>query len=381
VIIGVDGTCLQGMRTGVGWYLTHLLEAMSNVLEEDRVYVWMNNPTDEEKARVSENRFVTVSATHYPWAALKLTWNTLGTPSMDSLIGRHAEVYFYPNYLPLPQKQGKKVLFVHDLTYITNPELASQEVVKSLGRSLEKSEEKADLILTCSDYNRQQMLKIFKNLPASKIRVIPHGLPDAFRKPVSTTVVRQVKEKYRLDSPYFLFVGTLEPRKNLLRLVHAFLLFKQKIKSDHQLVLAGPKGWIGDDFFEFILSPQVVDKVKWLDYVEAENLPALYTGAEAFLFPSLKEGFGLPLLEAMGCGTPVICSNVAAIPEVAGDGAWMVDPTNVGEWSKAMERAATEPAFTEVLKLRGKARAALFRMENTARQTLAALKMTVQTHG
>ena len=300
---------------------------------------------------------------------------------IDSLIGRQADVYFYPNYLPLPQKQGKKVLFIHDLTFITNPEMANQEVVKSLSGQLEKSEEKADLILTCSEYNRQQMLKLFKNMPSSKIRVIPHGLPDAFRKPASPSAVHRVKEKYSLEKPYFLFVGTLEPRKNLLRLVHAFLLFKQKIKTDHQLVLVGPKGWIGENFFEFILSPQVSDKVRWLDYVEAENLPGLYTGSEAFVFPSLKEGFGLPLLEAMGCGTAVICSNVAAIPEVAGDGAWMVDPTNVGEWSKALERIVTEPAFAEVLKFRGKARAALFRMENTAKQTLAALKMTVQSHG
>ena len=123
----------------------------------------MNNPTPEEKARVSENRFITVSATHYPWATLKLTWNTPAPPAMDNLIGRHAEVYFYPNYLPLPQKQGEKVLFIHYLTFITIPELANQEVVKSLGSSLEKSEEKADLILTCSEYNRQQMLKLFKN--------------------------------------------------------------------------------------------------------------------------------------------------------------------------------------------------------------------------
>lgn len=381
MIIGIDGTCLQGVRTGAGWYLTNLLEALSHVLEEDKVYVWMNNPTAEEKARVSENRFISVSATHYPLSALRLSWNTLGTPGMDHLIGRPADVYFYPNYLPCPQKQGKKVLFVHDLIYLTNPELASPGLAKNLGLNLEKQEEKADLILTCSEYNRQEMLKRFKNLPESKIRVIPHGVPETFRKPAGTDKVNAAREKFHLSWPYFLFVGKLEPRKNLLRLVHAFLVFKQQTKTEHILVLAGPKGWIGEDFMNFILSPQLADKVRWLEYVTEEHLPGLYTGADAFVFPSLMEGFGMSLLEAMGCGLPVLCSNAAAVPEVVGDGAWMLEPSNVEEWAKAMQRIAEEPAFGQLLREKARTRASLFRMENTAQQTLSAFKMIVQSHG
>jgi glycosyltransferase involved in cell wall biosynthesis len=380
VIIGIDGTCLQGVRSGVGWYLTHLLEALSHVLEEDKVYVWMNSPTAEERSRVSENRFVSVNATHYPWAALKLTWNTLGTPSVDSLLGRPADVYFYPNYLPLPQKQGKKVLFVHDLTYLTNPDMASQEAVKTLGANLEKQEEKADLILTCSEYNRQEMLKHFRHIPENKIRVVPHGLSDSFRKPAAPERVGAVREKYRLTKPYFLFVGTLEPRKNLLRLVHSFLLFKQRAQAPHELILAGSRGWIGEEFMHFILSPQLADKVRWVESISEEDMPALYTGAEAFVFPSLKEGFGIPLLEAMGCGVPVLCSNTAAIPEVVGDAAWMMDPSNVGDWSLAMQRVVSEPQFVQLLREKGRTRVSLFQMENTAKQTLTALKLTVQTH-
>lgn len=164
-------------------------------------------------------------------------------------------------------------------------------------------------------------------------------------------------------------------------MIHSFLLFKQQIRSEHQLILAGPKGWIGEDFFDFILSPQLAENVRWLDYVQGEDMPALYTGSDAFLFPSLKEGFGMPLLEAMSCGTPVICSNAAAIPEVVGDGGWLVDPSSVNAWTSAMARVVTEPAFADVLRTRGKARAHLFRVENTAKQTLAALKMAVQSHG
>lgn len=378
LIIGIDGTCLQGVRTGVGWYLTHLVEALSHVLEEDKIYVWMNNPTAEERARVGENRYVAVSATHYPWAALRLTWNTLGTPSIDGLLGRAADIYFYPNSLPVPQKQGKKAVFVHDLTFLTNPELVSPEAAKNLG-GLEREGMKADLILTGSDYNRHEILKHFKHWPESKIRVVPHGVPEAFHKPADAARVEAAREHYGLAHPYFLFVGRIEPRKNLLRLVHSFLLFKQKVAGSHQLVLAGPKGWIGEEFMQFIQSPQVSGKVRWLDYVKDEDLPGLYTGAEAFVFPSIKEGFGMPLLEAMGCGAPVLCSNASAIPEVVGDGAWMMGPTDVGEWCSAMERIATDPAFSQVLRDKGRSRAALFQMENTAKQTLTALKLAVQT--
>lgn len=204
VIIGVDGTCLQGTRTGTGWYLTRLLEALSHILEEDKIYVWMNNPTPEERARVSENRFVALNATHYPWAALKLTWNTLGTPSAESLIGRPADVYFYPNHYSLPQKQGKRVYFVHDLAYMAHPELSGSFVPKSLGARSEKLEEKANLVLTDSNYNRQEILGAYPRLPESRIRVIPHGLSDSFRNPVSREAVQALREKYKISRPLFL---------------------------------------------------------------------------------------------------------------------------------------------------------------------------------
>lgn len=381
MIIGVDGTCLLGTRSGAGWYLTRLLEAMSHILEEDRLYVWLNSPTPEERARVNENRFVSVSATHYPWAALRLTWNTLGTPAVDGLIGRPAELYFYPAGLPIPQKQGKKVLFLHELTCLAQPELAGPEELQTFLPDLQKQVEKVDLILTCSEYNRRELIKHFPTLTEAKVRVVPYGVPDEFLKPASAAHVQNARNHYGLNKPYFLFVGRLEPRKNLLRLVHSFLLFTQRVQSDHQLVLAGPRGWIGEDFMQFILAPQLAQRVRWIDTPQSSDLAALYSGAEALFLPSVRESFGMPALEAMGCGTPVVCSNVGALPEVVGEAAWLVDPTKVSDWSLAMQRIAAEPEFGKLLREKGHTRAHLFRMENAAKQTLAAFRLAVQAHG
>ncbi|HVZ80627.1 MAG TPA: glycosyltransferase family 1 protein [bacterium] len=381
MIIGIDGTSLLGDRKGVGWYLTHLLEALSHILEEDKLYVWLNSPSPEERARVSENRFVAVSATHYPWAALRLTWNTLGTPALESLIGRPADLYFYPTGMPIPQKHGKKVLFLHELTCLTQPEMADPEEFQTFVPELQKQIAKADLVLTCSEYNRRELIKHFSGLTEAKVRVVPYGVPESFLKPASTAQVQNLRSQYGLNKPYFLFTGRLEPRKNLLRLVHSFLLFTQRVKTDHQLVLAGPRGWIGEDFIQFILAPQVVERVRWIDSVASPDLPALYSGADAFFLPSVRESFGLPALEAMGCGTPVICSNTGALSEVVGDAAWLVDPTKVPDWSLAMQRIVTEPEFGRLLREKGRTRVGLFKMENSAKQTLAAFRLAVQTHG
>lgn len=285
LIIGIDGTCLQGTRSDAGWYLTYLLEAISHILEEDKLYIWMNSPTAEDRARVSENRFVALSVTHYPWAALKLTWTTLNTPSIDTLIGRPADLYFSPNFFqPIPQKQGKKVLYVHDLSLLTHPEMVTAIKAKIPIRDLEKEAEKADLLLTGSDYNRQEILKTFPLLDKSKIRVIPFGIPEPYQGLALADRVLETRARYHLTHPYFLFAGTLEPRQNLLRLVHAFLLFKQKFQCAHELVLAGPKGSVGEDFIQLILSPQMKGKVKWLENINPSDKPALLTGATAFLF-------------------------------------------------------------------------------------------------
>ncbi len=378
MIIGIDGIPLQGNRTGVGRYVAGLLDGLSEVLEEDKAFVWMNSCQPGERGRVKENRLLEVVETRFPFAALRMSWSTLGTPTLETLLGRPVDVALHPNYLPIPQKRGAKVLAVHDVTFLTDPPLALPSAVKTYGRELPKQLRDCSLVLTCSGYTQSQILHLFPELGEEKVRVIPYGVEESFLKPAPAPAVQDLRMRLGLDRPYFLHVGTLEPRKNLLRLVHAFLLFKQTLKTDHQLVLAGPVGWVPEEFMEFVRSPALARNVRWIDFVPEADLPALYTGSDAFLFPSLKEGFGLPVLEAMGCGAPVVCSNAGSLPEVAGEAAYLLDPTDINQWGEVMGKIVREGSLVEELRSRGFRQAARFQWEETARRTLEALNDAVR---
>jgi glycosyltransferase involved in cell wall biosynthesis len=374
MIIGIDGIPLQGNRTRVGRYVAGLLDGLSEVLEQDKAFVWMNNPQPGERGRVRENRLLEVVETRFPLAALRMSWGSLGTPTLETLLGRPVDVALHPNFLPLPQKRGAKALFVHDLTFLTDPSLVPPQAAKTLARDLPKHLRECALVLTPSGFAQAQVLRHFPELGDRKVRVVPHGLEEAFRRPSAPEVVRDLRMRLALDRPYFLHVGTLEPGKNLLRLVHAFLVFKQSHRTDHQLVLAGPLGWVPEDFMGFIRSPALASIVRWMDYVPESDLPALYTGADAFLYPALREGFGSPVLEAMGCGVPVVCSNTGALPEIAGEAAYLLDPVDIAQWAEVMGKIVREGSLAEELRSRGLKQAARFQWETAARRTLEAFE-------
>lgn len=373
MILGVDGTPLQGVRSGSGWYLTHLLESLSGILEEDKILVWMNNASGVEQMRVPQNRLLALAATHFPGTALKLSWGTLGSPTLEGLVGRSLDacLYLAPG-LP-PQKKGGKVLLIQDLAeWVTSDSsrgtdhgLTAKEFEDLLGG--------CDRVLTGSEFNRSELRRRFASFPDSKITVVPMGLSPLFQKPAPRDKVAEVRRYYGLHKPYLLYAGTLETRKNLLRLVHGFLLFQQQSQREVELVLAGPKGWISEDFMQFLLSSALAGKVRWLDVVPSDHLAALYTDAQLFAYPALREGSGTPMLEAMGCGAPVVCSDTGALPETAGNAALLVPPSEVAPWADAFTKVTGDPELREELRRRGFEHAARFRWENTARSVLASL--------
>jgi len=168
-------------------------------------------------------------------------------------------------------------------------------------------------------------------------------------------------------------VGTLQPRKNLSILVEAWDMLRARVAQPPMLLLAGKRGWLYDGLLQAVQSRGLGDLIKFADYVEREDLPALYSGALALTFPSLYEGFGLPALEAMSCGTPVLASTASSVPEVVGDAGILLDPNDAGAWADAVERIMQDGALREELSRKGLARAAQFTWERCARQTMRVL--------
>jgi glycosyltransferase involved in cell wall biosynthesis len=200
-----------------------------------------------------------------------------------------------------------------------------------------------------------------------KIIVLLSGVDARFR-PVSDDALRQVREKYGLgDARYVLSVGTVQPRKNYVRLIQSVSRLRRQ-GYDLHLVIAGGRGWLEDPIYAAINSEKMQDYVHLVGFAEESDLPALYTAAECFAFPSLYEGFGLPILEAMGCGTPVVTSNISSLPEVAGDAALIVDPYNVDHLTDALRQLVDNTALRQSLIVKGRQRARTFTWEKSAQQ-------------
>ena len=223
-----------------------------------------------------------------------------------------------------------------------------------------------DGVMTLSDSARNDLQQVL-NLPPPDIFVVPGGVSDRFR-PVDGATIEQALRRYRLRRPYVLTLGARQMRKNLARALAAFARSGMP-RLGFRLVIAGPMMWGSPDLRKLIHQLDLQDVVDEAGYIAEADLPALYGGATVLFFPSLYEGFGLPVLEAMACGTPVICSNTSSLPEVAGDAALMVDPTDIDALAEALGQVLTDPSLHRRLRSKGVERARHYSWERTARAT------------
>ena len=281
------------------------------------------------------------------------------------------DVFHHPAGLVFPLSSKANVMTLSDLIPRHFPYYC-QDSDAWFEESFRKAD-RMDVILTYSEHTKQDVVETL-GVEADRIHVAPLAAHEQYRPVRDPKRLREVLAKHGLDGrPYIIYTGLIGARKNLSRLVEAFHLLKQEEPSlEHRLVLAGGKDWLSEPIFETIRALRLEDDVKWLGYVPFEELPFLLGGADLFAFPSLYEGFGLPPLEAMSCGTPVVSSNASSLPEVVGDAALLFDPYQVKEMAEAIHRALTDVELRAELSRRGLERARLFSWEKTARITLAA---------
>lgn len=363
--IGIEVSPLTRARTGVGNYTYFLLKAL---LAEDtgRTFHGFSSGRQEICLEglegVRSHRHVPL-----PTRALYQCWSTFGRPRVDRLLGG-VDLYHATNYFLPPVASARRVVTFYDLAFLKHPEWCSPKIVGPFANNVRHFAREADALLVCSEATKRDVVELLGVVP-EKITVAYGAVDEGFTPMSREAAEERVAQKLRLTLPYLLFVSTLEPRKNIEGLLRAFARIKQEIP--HTLVLAGAPGWNMGHLDARIQSLGLESRVRRMGYVaDRADLPTLYAAADAFVFPSFYEGFGLPVLEAMTCGCPVIVSNRASLPEVAGDAARYVDPDNMEDIAQAMREVLQEPELRASMRERGVAQARKFSWNACAEATL-----------
>lgn len=360
--IGIDAHMLGHNETGNETYVLELLRALAQRESPDTFYIYVEDPAclPVEVRRASNMRIVLYKTRS---GMVRLLREIPQRAAQDGLDVLHIS-YNAPLRLP---SACALVVTIHDISFEEHAEWFPRKLRAFLKWSVPRSARMARQVLTDTDCARDDLVRLYQ-LPASKIQVTPYAAEARYRPIVDADALTQVRAKYKTSDRFVLAVGNMQPRKNLARLIEAFAQAKQAYALPHKLVLVGQRLWRSDAVMA--QARALGDDIVLTGYVPDADLPMLYNAADVFCYPSLYEGFGLPVLEAMACGAAVITSNLSALPEVAGDAAHTVNPYAVAELVGALGETLRDPAYRARLREKGLARAKLFSWERTAAQTM-----------
>lgn len=381
--IAFDCSPLLKQKTGIGWYCYHLLEEYINIPEDEfSLFSFSLKSRKPDLPLGWKER----PKTHYhfyaplPKVSLLLLSKCFGEKVSRPLMAA-VDVAHFTNFTSFPIRGAKTVLTVHDLAFLRFPRTIELKSYITLKACLRFSLDIADRIIVPSFSTKKDIVDFYK-YPEKKIVVIPLGVNHHIYRPIADIhSLNAFKQKHSLGR-YILFLGTLEPRKNAARLLDAYsILCKKKgVEQAPDLIFGGRRGWKNKafDVKYKILDKPIRNKIRFLGYLPQEELPFLYSGADVFVFPSLWEGFGLPPIEAMACGTPVVTSNVSSLPEVVGNAAILVDPNSALEIADAIYQILIDEHLALSLRSAGLTQAAKFTWSNTALQTYKVYESTVK---
>ncbi len=347
---------MKGEKTGIGWCTENLLKNMAQydgfVYQLNCFTLGYNSEQLQNVEKYMSLGFKIKKCTWFHDVFYRMMWSFFPVP-YSLFFGKNTDITMFFNYLIPPGVRGKKIAIIYDMTYKTYPETVRNRTRHLLNLALEKSCQRADHIITISEFSKKEIMK-YLGIPKDKITVMPCGVDFSIYHPnYSVDEVNKVVEKYNIDSPYILYLGTLEPRKNIERLIQAYGKLSEEKKNLPKLVLAGRKGWMYESIFKTVKTLNLEEKIIFTGYVDEKDAPILMKGAEIFLFPSIYEGFGMPPLEAMACGTPVLVSNVSSLPEVVGDAGIQVNPFSIESIKNGMEYLINNKEKRLELSLRG----------------------------
>lgn len=369
--IGIDGRAANWYRgTGIGTYTYQLLNNLNKVDNDNDYLIFLpessslnlkdNFKVEATKGAVSEN-----------------FWDEVRVPNI--LSNQQMELYHVPqNGVGLSDNiDCLKAITLHDIIPLRMPETTSDRLRKIFNEELPKIINSCEGIITVSEFSKQDIAKEF-NFPKDKIFVTHLAAEDIYRPLSKCKCKKIIEKKYGIEDDFILYVGGFSPRKNILGIINAFSLINKDVKSNVKLVITGRKGISYNNYKSRVDELNLGDSVIFTDFIPLEDLPIFYNASELLVYPSFYEGFGLPPLEAMACGTPVIVSNVTSLPEICHDSALMINPYDIDELSYAMERVLSDSLLKLTMVQKGLMKSSNYSWELTAKQTIEAYKSMIE---
>lgn len=359
--IGIDGRFVQGQNTGVTNYVVNLLRGIDKIDRNNDYNVFLSDHSYKNRIPVSSNFQVKINSVN------PLIWKNIWLPAKCRKL--KIELMHFPAYTASFIKAGKRnIVTIPDVIHKVNPNWFSRKELILLDLPISFAIKNSDVLIAISENTKKDIIKYY-NVPEEKIFVTPLAVDESFKPIEQPSLYEYLKNKYSIDCEFILNVGVLFKRRNIPRLLEAFSILKKNKKIKHKLVIIGP----GKKYFnlnDYIDRYKLKQDVIYLGYVEQADMPLMYNAASFFIYPSLYEGFGLPVLEAMSCAKAVITSNASSLPEVLGDGGISVDPYNIGELYDAMFRLIEDIQLRKRMEMRALELSKSFSWEQTAKQTI-----------
>lgn len=362
--IGIDAhTIGYHQVSGNQTYASNLIKAFGDIDSKNEYYLYITNPKVKDTSLFQRPNFHTRLVQESPWFRLPF--------SFPMELFRYQVDLAHFQYVAPPICPCRFVVTIHDLSFELFPSCYTRKHRLWATKLVPFTVRRAERIFTVSEYSKKTLIDLY-HIPPEKIIVTYNGVDtELFRIVEDPGLLDEVRKRYKISDKFILCIGRLEPRKNLPRLIKAFAELKKDRAIEHKLVIAGQKDFLYTDIFKSVKELGLEEEVVFTGLVAPQDLPLLYNAADLFVYPSIFEGFGLGVIEAMACGTPVICSNTSSLPEVAGGAGILVDPYNVEAIARAIKDVLTVPGLRNKLAQKGIAQAKKFSWYETAHRTLS----------